>query len=157
MKMMSWNANRMIVQKWSKLLVHCRKTPELKCKQNKLSKKVDVKVVPQKNYDTEKHEEDELECKQNDSSKMVKIMGSPQKNNNTGVHELKHKQNKLSKKINMKVVPQKKSSMKKTEEGIELLSTLDVQHENHDNFYWIDCNQCKNPVGEYAYGVFTIE
>jgi len=114
-------------------------------------------VAQQKNSGMEKHDKHELECKQNDSSKMVKIMGSPQKNNNTGVHELKHKQNKLSKKINMKVVPQKKSSMKKTEEGIELLSTLDVQHENYDNFYWIDCNQCKNPVGEYAYGVFTIE
>ena len=40
---------------------------------------------------------------------------------------------------------------------IELLSTLQVQHESHDHFFWIDCTQCKNPIRDYGYGVFNLE
>jgi len=72
--------------------------------------------MPQKNSDTEKHEDNEVECKQNDHSKTVKIIGSSQKNNDTAVPELKCKQNKLSKKVNVKVALQKNYVMEKHEE-----------------------------------------
>jgi len=74
--------------------------------------------TPQKNSNTEKHEDNELECKQNDHSKTVELIGSPQINNESAVPELKCKLNKLSKKVNVKVAPQKNYDTEKREDRI---------------------------------------